>query len=92
MNELEFVDDATAGNGDSKTATDEAINSALNVIPSAVTAGDDMQLVGFGSFSMGQRAPGIGCNPSTGADIRIAAARTVKFTAGKAFKDAVNAP
>jgi DNA-binding protein HU-beta len=58
----------------------------------ALTDGGAVQLVGFGSFSTGQRAARTGRNPSTGAEIRIAAARTVKFTAGKAFKDAVNTP
>jgi DNA-binding protein HU-beta len=50
-----------------------------------------VQLVGFGSFSTGARAARVGRNPSTGAEIQIAAAKTVKFTAGKAFKEAVNA-
>lgn len=54
----------------------------------AVTANDAVQLVGFGSFSMGQRAARTGRNPSTGVEIRIAAAKAVKVTAGKAFKDA----
>jgi DNA-binding protein HU-beta len=53
--------------------------------------GDTVQLVGFGSFSTGARAARVGRNPSTGAEIQIAAAKTVKFTAGKAFKEAVNA-
>ena len=57
----------------------------------ALTAGDAVQLISFGSFSTGQRAARTGRNPSTGAEIQIAAARTVKFTAGKAFKNAVNA-
>jgi DNA-binding protein HU-beta len=50
-----------------------------------------VQLVGFGSFSTGARAERAGRNPSTGEAITIPAAKTVKFTAGKAFKDAVNA-
>lgn len=50
-----------------------------------------MQLIGFGSFSTGARAERGGRNPSTGEMITIPAAKTVKFTAGKAFKDAVNA-
>jgi len=52
---------------------------------------DTVQLVGFGSFSTGARAERSGRNPSTGETITIPAAKTVKFTAGKAFKDAVNA-
>ncbi|BDC45485.1 hypothetical protein PTKU15_87820 [Paraburkholderia terrae] len=57
----------------------------------AVTRGDTVQLIGFGSFSTGARAERSGRNPSTGETITIPAAKTVKFTAGKAFKDAVNA-
>ncbi|MBB5497571.1 nucleoid DNA-binding protein [Paraburkholderia sp. MM5384-R2] len=49
-----------------------------------------MQLIGFGTFSTGARAARVGRNPATGAEIQIPAARTVKFTAGKAFKDAAN--
>jgi DNA-binding protein HU-beta len=92
MNKPDLVDAVAASTGDSRTATGEAINAVLDVITRAVTAGDVVQLVGFGSFSMGQRAARTGRNPSTGAEIQIAAAKTVKFTAGKAFKDAVNAP
>jgi DNA-binding protein HU-beta len=47
-------------------------------------------LIGFGSFSMGARAARAGRNPKTGEPLQIAASKTVKFTAGKAFKDAVN--
>lgn len=91
MNKQELIDAVATTTGDSKAATGEAINAVLDAITRAVTAGDTVQLVGFGSFSTGQRAARTGRNPSTGAEIQIAAARTVKFTAGKAFKDAVNA-
>ncbi|KWH44281.1 hypothetical protein WM00_34075 [Burkholderia cepacia] len=53
--------------------------------------GESVQLIGFGAFSQGQRAARTGRNPTTGAEIAIPAANTVKFTAGKAFKDVVNA-
>jgi DNA-binding protein HU-beta len=49
-----------------------------------------MQLIGFGSFSQGARAARTGRNPATGQEMQIAAAKTVKFTAGKIFKEAVN--
>jgi DNA-binding protein HU-beta len=55
-----------------------------------VAAGDAVQLIGFGSFGAGERAARTGRNPQTGETIEIAAAKTVKFTAGKGFKDAVN--
>ena len=50
-----------------------------------------VQLIGFGSFSVGARAARTGRNPATGEAMHIAAAKTVKFTAGKAFKERVNA-
>jgi len=56
----------------------------------AVTEGDTVQLVGFGSFSSGKRTARTGRNPRTGEEIAISAVKTVKFTVGMVFKDAVN--
>ncbi|CAB3805705.1 DNA-binding protein HU-beta [Paraburkholderia caffeinitolerans] len=91
MNKQELIDAVAASTGETKAATGAAIDAILEVVTKAVTSGDSVQLVGFGSFSTGQRAARVGRNPATGAEIQIAAAKTVKFTAGKAFKDAVNA-
>ncbi|RQT27436.1 HU family DNA-binding protein [Burkholderia contaminans] len=84
------IDAVAADTGLSKAATSEAIQAVLDVIMHAVCAGDSVQLVAFGSFSQGQRAGRTGRNSTTGAV--IAAAKTVKFSAGKAFKEAVNTP
>jgi DNA-binding protein HU-beta len=62
----------------------------LNTISKEVAAGNAVQLIGFGTFGRGERAARSGRNPATGEAIEIAAAKTVKFAAGKAFKDAVN--
>jgi DNA-binding protein HU-beta len=91
MNRQELISAVAYRTGDSKAATGEAIDAVLGAIMRALTAGDAVQLVGFGSFSTGQRAARIGRNPSTGEEMQIAAAKTVKFMAGKPFKDAVNA-
>ncbi|HEY1609966.1 MAG TPA: HU family DNA-binding protein [Paraburkholderia sp.] len=91
MNKQELIDAVAASTGDTKAATGATIDAILEAVTRAVTSGDSVQLVGFGSFSTGQRAARVGRNPATGAEIQIAAAKTVKFTAGKAFKDAVNA-
>ncbi|MGF6812816.1 DNA-binding protein HU-beta [Paraburkholderia sp. Clong3] len=91
MNKQDLVDAVTSRTGDSKATTGEAINAVLAAITRAVTADDTVQLVGFGSFSTGQRAARTGRNPATGAEMQIEAAKTVKFTAGKAFREAVNA-
>ncbi|MGU7811667.1 HU family DNA-binding protein [Burkholderia sp. AW49-1] len=91
MNKQELIDAVAADAGLSKVAASEAIQVVLDVITYAVSAGENVQLVGFGTFSRGERAARTGRNPTTGAEIEIAAAKTVKFSAGKAFKDAVNA-
>ncbi|MGE8163746.1 HU family DNA-binding protein [Paraburkholderia sp. NPDC080076] len=90
MNKQELVDAVAAKTGASKAATGEALDAVIAAITGEVTHGGTVQLVGFGSFSTGARAARVGRNPATGAEMQIAAAKTVKFTAGKAFKDAVN--
>ncbi len=90
MNKHELVEAVAARTGESKAATGDAVDAVIAAITDAVTKGKTVQLIGFGSFSMGARAARVGRNPATGAEIHIAAAKTVKFTAGKAFKDAVN--
>jgi DNA-binding protein HU-beta len=90
MNKQELVDAVAAKTGDSKGATGETIDALIGAITATVTKGDTVQLIGFGSFSTGARAARVGRNPATGAEIQIPAAKTVKFTAGKAFKEAVN--
>jgi DNA-binding protein HU-beta len=74
----------------SKAKAEEALNITLDEIKKSVTKGDTVQLVGFGSFSSGSRKARMGRNPKTGEAIKIAASKTVKFSAGKAFKDSVN--
>ncbi|MGC2960658.1 HU family DNA-binding protein [Paraburkholderia graminis] len=91
MNKQELIDAVAAATGESKAATGQTIDAIVEAVTKAVVGGDTVQLVGFGSFSTGARAARVGRNPSTGAEIQIAAAKTVKFTPGKAFKEAVNA-
>jgi DNA-binding protein HU-beta len=91
MNKQELIDAVAAATGDTKANTSSAIDAILESVTQTVTRGEAVQLIGFGSFSTGARAERSGRNPSTGETITIPAAKTVKFTAGKAFKDAVNA-
>lgn len=91
MNKQELIDAVAAGAGVSKNEASKTVQAVLDVITEAVSRGEAVQLIGFGAFSRGQRAARTGRNPTTGAEIAIAAANTVKFTAGKAFKDVVNA-
>lgn len=90
MNKQELIDAVASATGSSKSITGEAIGAVIGAITNAVVKGDTVQLVGFGSFTQGTRAARTGRNPATGEEISIAAANTVKFTPGKAFKDAVN--
>jgi DNA-binding protein HU-beta len=90
MNKAELVEAIANATHSSKASVDEMLNATIATVIKAVTKGDTVQLVGFGTFGSGKRAARVGRNPRTGEAIKIAAARTVKFTAGKAFKDAVN--
>ena len=92
MNKHELIDAVAAGTGESKASTGETLDAIIETVTAAVTRGETVQLIGFGSFGSGKRAARTGRNPKTGETIKIPAAKTVKFTAGKAFKDAVNAP
>ncbi|AET95574.1 DNA-binding protein HU-alpha (plasmid) [Burkholderia sp. SFA1] len=90
MNKQELVEAVASQVGTSKSAAEETINAVLATIANEVAAGSAVQLIGFGTFDSGERAARTGRNPATGEAIEIAAAKTVKFTVGKAFKDAVN--
>jgi DNA-binding protein HU-beta len=90
MNKAELVEKIAQDADLSKASADRVLNATIDQIISTVTKGGDVQLVGFGTFKSGKRAARVGRNPSTGAEIKIPAAKTVKFAAGKAFKDAVN--
>ena len=90
MNKQELVDTIASKTEQTKATAAEQLDAVLRIISEALARGETVQLVGFGSFSTGTRAARAGRNPRTGEEISIAAAKTVKFTAGKAFKEAVN--
>ncbi|QBY46466.1 HU family DNA-binding protein (plasmid) [Arsenophonus nasoniae] len=68
---------------------EKALNSFIETVTEALKVGDDVQLVGFGSFQVKQRAAREGRNPQTGKVIQIAAANVPSFKAGKTLKEAV---
>ena len=74
----------------SKAAAGRAVDAVFDGITASMKNGNSVTLVGFGTFSVGDRAARSGRNPRTGETIQIAAAKTPKFKAGKALKDAVN--
>jgi len=90
VNKQELIE-IVAGNVDlSKAAAGRAVDSVLDAITEALSKGDQVTLVGFGTFLVRDRAARTGRNPKTGEPIQIAAAKNPAFKAGKALKDAVN--
>lgn len=90
MNKSELID-AIASEADiSKASAGRALDSTLSAITGALSNGNSVSLVGFGTFSVKQRAARTGRNPQTGATIQIKAATVPGFKAGKALKEAVN--
>ncbi len=90
MNKTELIDAIAIDCEISKAVAQRALESLVDNVIRAVSKGSTVQLMGFGSFSSGQRAARTGRNPRTGEAIKIAASKTVKFTAGKAFRDIMN--
>ena len=74
----------------SKSAAERAVDALVNSVKTSLRKGDDVTLVGFGTFYAGARAARTGRNPRTGAAVEIKAAKLPKFRAGKALKDAIN--
>ena len=90
MNKSELID-AIADSADlSKTDAGRALESFTAAVSSALSQGDTVALVGFGTFAVKHRAERKGRNPQTGREITIAASNIPSFKAGKALKDAVN--
>ncbi|MBI5923850.1 MAG: HU family DNA-binding protein [Betaproteobacteria bacterium] len=90
MNKSELVEALAARTKLSKAATGDALDALIEIITTAVAKGDDVALVGFGTFKSAKRAARTGRNPQTGAALKIAAATVPKFTAGATFKAAVS--
>ena len=89
MNKGELVSSVAASAGLSKKDAEKAVAAVFDSITEALKKGDKVQLVGFGTFYVGERAARQGRNPKTGEPLTIAAAKTPKFRAGKALKDAL---
>ena len=92
MNKGELVEavQKKAGADLSKAAADRLVSATIESIFNSLKKGQSVQLIGFGTFSIGKRAARTGRNPQTGEALKIKAAKTIKFTAGKALKEAVN--
>ncbi|MDU6302263.1 MAG: nucleoid-associated protein HU-beta [Serratia marcescens] len=90
MNKSQLIDKIAAGADISKAAAGRALDAVIASVTDSLKAGDDVALVGFGSFTVRERSARTGRNPQTGKEIKIAAAKVPAFSAGKALKDAVN--
>jgi DNA-binding protein HU-beta len=90
VNKSELVEAIADQAGLSKADAERALNALIDSVQNAVAGGDKVTLPGFGSFSRSQRAARTGRNPRTGEPVQIAASQGVKFSAGAAFKSAVN--
>jgi DNA-binding protein HU-beta len=90
MNKADLIE-AIAGHADlTKVDAGKALDAFCEAITGAMKKGEDVVLVGFGTFTLKTREARTGRNPSTGATIEIAASNSVGFKAGKGLKDAVN--
>ncbi len=90
MNKSELIDAIAAGANLSKADAKRAIDATTSAITTALSSGDNVQLTGFGSFLVRDRAARVGRNPKTGEVIQIKASKVPAFKAGKSLKDAVN--
>ena len=89
MNKTEMIAAMAETSGLSKKDCEAALTAFLTATESALKSGDKVQLVGFGSFEVKERAARIGRNPSTGAENNIPASKAPTFKPGKALKDAI---
>jgi DNA-binding protein HU-beta len=90
MNKAELIDAVAEATELSRADAEKTTNAVLDSIIDALRKGDQVSLVGFGNFSVRERAARTGRNPQTGETIQIKASKSPGFKAGKAFKDAVN--
>jgi len=90
MNKAQIVEAIANDAGITKTQAGKAFDSVIANIISAMQKGDDVAIVGFGTFKATERAARKGRNPKTGEPLEIAARKAPSFSAGKALKDAIN--
>lgn len=90
MNKAELIDAVASNANLTKSDAGDAVDAVFDSISKALSDGTSVSLVGFGTFSVSDRAARSGRNPRTGETIHIAATRVPKFKAGKGLKDAVN--
>jgi len=90
MNKSELIDAMAESAELTKADAGRALDAFINTVTGALSSGDSVALVGFGTYSVKERAERKGRNPQTGREITIQAAKVPSFKAGKSLKDAVN--
>ena len=90
MNKNDLISSVAESSGLTKADAGRAVDGVFDSIASALASGDDVRIVGFGSFSVANRAASKGRNPRTGEEIQIPASKQPKFKAGAPLKSAVN--
>jgi DNA-binding protein HU-beta len=90
MNKSELIDAIADSAELTKADAGRALDAFINAVTGALSKGDSVALVGFGTYSVKERAERKGRNPQTGREITIQAAKVPSFKAGKSLKDAVN--
>jgi len=90
LNKAELIEALAKETDMSKAAAGRAVSALVEIITKTVAKKQDVQLIGFGTFKAAKRAARVGKNPRTGEKLKIAAATVPRFTAGAAFKAAVN--
>ncbi|RVU02345.1 HU family DNA-binding protein [Novosphingobium umbonatum] len=90
MNKNELIGVVADASGLTRTDAAKAVEGVFNAITDALKSGDEVRLVGFGTFSVTRRKASTGRNPRTGEPLSIAASAQPKFKAGKNLKDSVN--
>ncbi|MFS8523472.1 MAG: HU family DNA-binding protein [Limnochordales bacterium] len=89
MTKADLIDQVAARSGLTKKAAGQAVDALFESVTEALAAGQRVQIVGFGTFEVRERAARRGRNPQTGQEIEISARKVPAFKAGKALKDAV---
>ena len=87
MTKSDFLTIAAQKSGQTKAATSESLDAILATIAEVISFDDKITFPGFGTFSQSKRAERVGRNPQTGAELKIAASKSGKFTAGKNLKN-----
>ena len=90
MNKGDLVDNVAENAGLSRQQAESAVSAVLEAIEDALKSDDKVSLIGFGTFSVNERAARTGRNPKTGESIQIAAKKVIKFKPGKSLSESVN--